>query len=290
MTTLRIASLGLALTLLQACAAQPVVNDQTTLQRIAANSQVNIGYRTTQPPMAFLDENGTPVGYSIDLCGKVVGEIGATLGVSDLSVNFVPVTAENRFTTLESGQIDILCGATTKTLTRQEKIAFTQLTFVTGGSLLTLEKNGVKGLAGMKGRRIAVSSNTTTIASLRSALSKANINAEVVPVASAEEGMTLLDSGDVHALAADQVVLIGLVLARPSSQKYALAEELFSYEPFALAIRRGDPDMRLAADRALSRLSRTGEIGAIYTKWFRRFAETPPPAMKALFALMATPE
>ena len=69
-----------------------------------------------------------------------------------------------------------------------------------------------------------------------------------------------------------------------------LSEELFSFEPFALALTRGDADFQLVADRALSQLSRSGQIAAIYDKWFQRFARNPPAVLKALYQLNATPE
>ena len=69
-----------------------------------------------------------------------------------------------------------------------------------------------------------------------------------------------------------------------------MSDEMFSFEPFALALTRGDMDFLLVADRALSQLNRSGQIGAIYRKWFSRFADNPPEMLKALYRLNATPE
>ena len=99
-----------------------------------------------------------------------------------------------------------------------------------------------------------------------------------------------MDKGEVDAFSSDQVVLIGQVIARNREKQYFLSEELFSFEPFALAVTRGDVDFQLVADRALSRLNRSGQIAAIYRKWFRRFGEKPPIVLKALYQLNATPE
>ena len=117
------------------------------------------------------------------------------------------------------------------------------------------------------------------------------IDAEVVPVKSASEGMAALDTGKVHAFSSDQVVLIGQVITQKDKTKqYKLSRELFSFEPFALGIKRGDADFQLVADSALSKLNRTNQIVAIYKKWFGPFAKKPPAALKALFQLNATPE
>lgn len=261
-----------------------------TLKRIDDTGQINLGFRESEPPMSFRDQDGNPVGYSIDLCEHIAAAVKQKLGRSDITVNYVPVTAETRFTAIESDSIDILCGATTKTLGRSERVGFTQLTFATGADLLSLENSKVSSIVGLKGKRVAVVSNTTTIEALKGALSETLVDAEVVPVASATEGMAMLDKGDVDAFSSDQVVLIGQVIKRNSGKQYFLSQELFSFEPFALAVKRGDVDFQLVADRALSQLNRSGQILAIYLKWFARFAEKPTMALNALYQLHATPE
>jgi len=261
-----------------------------TLTRIDETGQINLGFREAEPPMSFRDKDGAVVGYSIDLCDHIAASVKQMLGRSDIAVNYVPVTAETRFAAIESGDIDILCGATTKTLGRSERVGFTQLTFVTGASLLSLEATQVPNVAGLKGKRVAVVSNTTTIEALKGALNTTLINSEVISVSSAVEGMDLLDKGEVDAFSSDQVVLIGQVLARKSGKKYFLSQELFSFEPFALAVKRGDVDFQLVADRALSQLNRSGEILKVYRKWFAKFAEKPTMALRALYQLNATPE
>ena len=261
-----------------------------TLKRIDDTGQMNLGFRESEPPMSFRDQDGNPVGYSIDLCDHIAAAVKQKLGRSDITVNYVPVTAENRFTSIESDSIDILCGATTKTLGRSERVGFTQLTFATGASLLSLDDTNVPNIAGLKGKRVAVVSNTTTIEALKGALSKMLVDAEVVPVPSATEGMAMLDKGEVDAFSSDQVVLIGQVIVRDSGNQYFLSQELFSFEPFALAVKRGDVDFQLVADRALSQLNRSGQILAIYRKWFAQFSEKPSMVLRVLYQLNATPE
>lgn len=261
-----------------------------TLKRINETGQINLGFREFEPPMSFRTQDGTPVGYSVDLCDHIAAAVKQKLGRSDITINYVPVTAENRFTSIESGSIDVLCGATTKTLGRSERVSFTQLTFVTGASLLSLDENKIPNVLDLKGKRVAVVSNTTTIEALKSAISKTLVDAEVVAVPSATEGMVMLDKGEVDAFSSDQVVLIGQVMTRDSGEQYFLSQDLFSFEPFALALARGDVDFRLVADRALSQLCRSGQVLALYQKWFGKVAKEPSLAVRALYQLNATPE
>ena len=181
--------------------------------------------------MSFRDQDGNPVGYSIDLCDHIASAVRQKLDRTDITVNYVPVTAENRFAAIESADIDILCGATTKTLSRSERVGFTQLTFATGASLLSRDDNRVPNVLGLKGKRVAVVANTTTIEALKGALNRMLVDAEVVPVSTALDGMIMLDKGEVDAFSSDQVVLIGQVVSRVTGGQYFLSEENDLSEP-----------------------------------------------------------
>ena len=260
-----------------------------TLKRINDSGEFNLGYRKNQTPMSFDQGSNKPAGYSVELCKRIAAAVKKKLGRSDIKVNYVPVTAESRFGAIQSGEIDILCGATTKTLSRAEIVGFTQLTFVTGGGFLSRKDAVVESVKSLEGKKVAVVSNTTTIKALNSELNRLVVNAEVVPVASTNEGMEMLEQGQIDAFSADQVVLIGQVISRGGRKLYALSSELFSFEPFALAVPRGDADFQLVADRVLSQLNRSGEIVKIYKKWFGSFGEKPPTGLQALFQLHSTP-
>ena len=261
-----------------------------TLKRINDSGKITLGYRADQTPMSFDSGSNNPAGYSVELCTLIAKAVKEKLGRRDILVTFQTVTAENRFSALQSGKIDMLCGATTKTLSRSEIVGFTQPTFVTGGSLLSLGEAGVDGLEQLAGKRVAVVTNTTTIESLRRSLEKMGVQAEIVAVDNTDSGMNMLDRKEVDAFAADQVVLIGQIISRGGRERYALARDIFSFEPFALAIPRGDADFQLIADRVLSELNRSGDILKIYRRWFGSFGKKLPEALTAMFQLNSTPE
>ncbi len=261
-----------------------------TLEQIEQSGKVRIGFRESQPPMSFIDKDGRPAGYSIDLCVRIVNEVKNRLGRDDIAIEYVPVSATNRFEALAENRIDILCGATTKTISRGELVDFTQLTFVTGASLLSLKDNGVGGISALQGKKVAVSTGTTTLDALRAKLKESVSDAKVVPVDSAAAGLQALLKGEVDAFSADQVVLIGLVLTHQGDEKFAIATDIFSFEPFALAVRRNDSDFRLLADSVLAQLNRSGQITPIYSRWFGRFTKKVPPLLEAMYVLNSTPE
>ena len=258
-----------------------------TLLQIQKSGKVKIGYRQSQPPMSFLDKDGTPAGYSIDLCKEIVTGIKKKIG-GDLDVEYVPVTAVERFDALNDNRIDILCGATTKTLSRGELVDFTQLTFVTGASFMTLKSTQI--MNNFDGKKIGVVKGTTTHVALKELFQDAEINAEIVLVDSTADGLKSMEAGKIDAISADQVVLIGLALDTGKPQNYSILPNLISYEPFALAVRRNDADFRLVADRVISQLYRTKKIVPIYNKWFGQFSSQMPTAFEAVIAINATPE
>jgi ABC-type amino acid transport substrate-binding protein len=261
-----------------------------TLKRINDSGEINLGYRKDQTPLSFDSGSNRPAGYSVELCNLIATAVKQELGRTDIIVKYHPVNADNRFSEIQSGKIDLLCGATTKTLSRSEIVGFTQPTFVTGGALLSRIDTEIDGVEDLSGKRVAVVSNTTTIKSLTDAIAQLDIDAEVIPVDSTDAGMALLDQKKVDAFAADQVVLIGQVISRGGREKYSLSKEIFSFEPFALALPRGDADFQLVADRVLSGLNRSGAILKIYKRWFGSFGKELPGALTALYQLNSTPE
>ena len=258
-----------------------------TLQQIKKTGKVKIGYRQDQPPMSFLDKDGKPAGYSIDLCKLIVTEIETKInGIVD--IEYVPVTAAERFDALSDNRIDILCGSTTKTLSRSELVDFTQLTFATGAAFMALK--GAQIMNNFNGKKIGVVIGTTTADSLKTLFMETEIAADIVILNSTDEGLNALEKGKIDAFAADQVVLIGQILKAANPKSLEILPSLFTYEPLALAVRRNDADFRLVADRVISRLYRTKQIVPLYNKWFGKFSPEMPSAFSAVIQINATPE
>jgi len=257
-----------------------------TLQQIKKTGKIKIGYRDAQPPLSFLDKAGKPAGYTIDLCEQIVEEAGKAVG-AELTVEYVPVTVENRFDSLVNNQIDMLCGSTTRTISRGEVVDFTQLTFVTGASFMTLK--GTKLRNNFSGKKLGVLKDTTTVTELNSLLQEVQTGAEVILFDTTEEAMRALVKKQIDAFAADQVVLVGLAIGSGTPSQFSVLPELFSYEPFALAVRRNDADFRLVADRVIADLYRSKEILKIYEKWFGKFGQMSP-AFDAMIMLNSLPE
>jgi len=284
--------LGSALLLVPSFLAVQSAEAQTldgTLKKIKDTSTLNLGYLEATPPFSFLGPDKKPTGYSIDLCTRVAGAIQKQLNIN-LKLNWVAVTLENRMTMVESGKVDIECGTTTASLSRQEKVDFSLMTFVDGGTLLTLANSTLRTLEDLAGKKIAVIPGTTTEKALTKFLKDQFVTGvTIVPVKDHVEGRTVLESKTVEAFASDQAILIGVALSSADPSHFALADGLFSYEPYAFMIRRNDPAFRLAVNRGLAGIYRSGEVLPIYDHWFGALGKVSD-AIEAMYMINGLPE
>ncbi|HTO63758.1 MAG TPA: amino acid ABC transporter substrate-binding protein [Bradyrhizobium sp.] len=260
-----------------------------TLKAIKERKAIRIGHLTDAYPMSFVGPGGEVEGYSIELCKRIAEEVGKTVGITPLKIEYVPTTLEGRFDAVASGKVDIECGTSTITLSRMERVDFTNMSFVDGGGLLVRKGSAINNVAGLVDETVAVIPGTTTEKSLRAALSRSFIKATVVPVKDHGEGVAAVASGKVSAYASDRVLLVGLLIKSQGPQPLDIAREQFSYEPYGFAIRRGDADFRLAANRTLARLYRSEDMIKIFEKWFAPFGK-PGEVLVLMYALNALPE
>ena len=260
-----------------------------TLKKVADSGTLTIGYRENALPFSYTGSDGKPAGYSIDLCQEIALAVQQELKLPNMAVRWVPVTPENRVDAVANGTVDIECGSTTASLSRQEKVDFTLMTFVDGASLLIAEGSGLKTVADLAGKRIGVVPGTTTEKAVADFLRSQSLTATVVPVKDHDEGLAALQTSKIEAYASDRIILVGLVLQARGTSRYALISDDLSYEPYGFMVRRDDSAFRFLANRVLARIYRSGAIGAIYSKWFGALGK-PTPALVLMYALQGLPE
>jgi ABC-type amino acid transport substrate-binding protein len=262
--------------------------DAGTLDKVRQDKVFRIAYRDDAPPFSFTDPIGEPAGFMMDLCRSVAKHIAEQLNINDLKVTYVLVTAANRFDAIETAKADLLCEPTSATLSRREHVDFSIPTFVDGASLL-VAGDGPADFGGLAGKKIGVLAGTTTEQSLRDTLTSAGISAEITPAKTHEEGLAMLDKGEIVAYFGDRAILSYLASKSSDPSKLRLADNYFSLEPYALALAHGDEDFRLAVDRALSHIYRSGEIGALFTHVFGEQIQ-PSDSLKTLYLVSALPD
>ena len=259
-----------------------------TLKKIKESSTFNLGYLESAPPFSFPGPDRRPVGYSIDLCTHVASSIQKQLGIS-LKLNWTPVTTANRLEMVASGKVDIECGTSTTTLSRQERVDFSLMTFVDGGGLLTKADLRLGAVSDLADKRIAIIPGTTTETALEKFLKEQFVSVKYVPVKNHVEGLAAVEKGLAEAFASDRGILVGLAVTSKDPSLFALPGILFSYEPYGFMVRRNDAAFRLVVNRALAELYRSGGIAPIYDRWFGSLGK-PSPALEAMYLLNGLPE
>ena len=259
------------------------------VKRIKDSKTIAIAHRTDATPFSFLNEAKEPTGYSVDLCKRVVASLEQQLGVQGIKIKWVPVTTQNRFDVVAKGEADMECGSSSVTLGRLKQVDFSNYIFADGTGLLTRSELNLRSFADFSGKKIGVVSGTTNEAALNRALKERLVNASVVQVKSREEGLAKVETRELDALAGDNVLLLALGLKSKDPKALTLVDEVLSFEPYAIALPRGDSAFRIEVNTALARIYRTEAIAEIYGQWFGAFGK-PGPALRAVYGMGAIPD
>lgn len=260
-----------------------------TLDKIAASGEIVIGHRESSVPFSYLDENQNPVGYSIDLCMKIVDAVATELD-QELTIKYVPVNPKTRIALMANGTIDLECGSTTNNLTRQQQVEYLPVTFVTGTKILTRKDSGINSVADLDGMAVALAQGTTNERAVMAAVEAAGLDVKILPVRDHAEGMLSLETDRVDAYATDHILLHGLISKSKNPDDFAVVGDFLSFDPYALMVRRDDSAFELVGKKALAEVFRTGEIVEIYSKWFDPLGVPADPLLQAAFILGALPE
>lgn len=262
-----------------------------TLKKIKDAGTITIGHREASTPFSFLDANKQPAGYAIDLCLKIVDEVKTILQRPDLAVKYAVVNAQTRIPMVVDGSVDLECGSTTNTLARQQLVDFSAIYFTTGTRLLTWQATKAKEIDDLVARSIAVVGGSTNEKAVKGLVDAGKVkDAKLVVVKDYAEGIALLEAKKVDAFATDDIVLYGLLAKSASKNDLQVIGRFLTYDPYGVMMRRNDPDFRLAVNKGLARLFRSGEIAKVYAKWFDPIAVPMSPLLKAGFELQAIPE
>jgi glutamate/aspartate transport system substrate-binding protein len=239
-----------------------------TLSKIRTSGEFVLGHRESSTPFSFVSKEGQPAGYSVDLCLRIFEQVKTELKRPDLKVKFVPLKPADRIPAVKDGRVDVECGSTTNTVSRQKDVAFSYTTFVAGARLLVKKSSNFKSVQDLRGKRISVTGATTTEKLVRQLNGERNLGAEIVTAKENIDAFKLLESGTTVAMAGDDALLVGLVSKSATPEVYDFVGNFLSVEPYGILMRKDDAAFSNVASTALSKLFETGEIRKIYAKWF----------------------
>ena len=245
-----------------------------TLKKIKDSGSITIGHRDASVPFSYIDDKQQAVGYSLDLCGKIVNAIKAELKMSVIEVKYQLITSANRIPLMANGTIDLECGSTTNNLSRQEQVWFSNTTYVTANRFVTKKESKIAKLADLKGKTIVSTAGTTNIKQITEINQAQNLGMNILSANGHPEAFRMVETGRAVAFVMDDILLYGLVAQSPNPKDYVISSEAFSIEPYGLMVRKDDKAFKKVADDAIRALFKSGEINEIYAKWF--LSSIPP--------------
>ncbi|MEO7761631.1 MAG: amino acid ABC transporter substrate-binding protein [Casimicrobiaceae bacterium] len=240
-----------------------------TLKKIRDSGAITLGYRESSVPFAFLDAKKQPVGYSMDLCYKVVGALKRELKLPNLAVKLAPVTPASRIPELLAGKIDLECGSTTNNAERRKQVAFTVATYIAGAKYVYKAKSNIKSADDLAKKPVVTTQGTTTEKILRGIDTQNSMHMEILLGKDHAESFSMVTSGKAQAFFMDDILLYGLRAESTAPQDYEVSTKLLSIEPLSLMLRNDDPAFKRIVDLEITRVIMDGEIYALYKKWFQ---------------------
>lgn len=260
-----------------------------TLAKIKAAKAINVAYSPDSPPFSSTAAGGAAEGFSIELCKRVIAQIGRAVGEPNLKVNWMSAPVAERVQMVAGGRADLECANTTQTQTRLASVDFSNLIFIDGGGFLVIAGAPINRIADLAGKHIAVLKGSTTQTRLADTMRLRGMTATVVPIDDAATGITMLEAGSVDAFAGDKVKLTALASLAKEPSRMALVAEDLSYEPYALALPRNDSGLRLEVNKALTQVYIGGEIEQIYAQWLGKLGQ-PSGLLALMFLLNSIPD
>jgi glutamate/aspartate transport system substrate-binding protein len=249
-------------------AAPALAQDSPTLKKIKDSGTITIGHRDSSMPFSYYDDQQKVVGYAIDICMKVVDAIKAELKMPNLQVKLNPVTSATRIPLIANGTIDLECGSTTNNLDRQKQVGFTNTYFVTANRYVAKKSSNINSIADLKGKTIVSTSGTTNLKWVTEENAAKNMGMSILTAKDHAEAFLMVETGRAVAFFMDDILLYSLVASSKSPADYAVGSEAYTVEPYGAMMPKDDPGFRKVVDDATAKLYKSGEMAALYDKWF----------------------
>jgi glutamate/aspartate transport system substrate-binding protein len=241
-----------------------------TLKKIKDSGTITIGHREVSVPFSYYDDNQKVVGYAMDLCNKIVDAVKKDLKADKLEVKLNPVTSSTRIPLIANGTVDLECGSTTNNLDRQKQVAFTITHFVTANRFVSKKASNFKTVDDLKGKTIVSTSGTTNIKQITEINAAKNLGLNILAAKDHAEAFLMVETDRAAAFVMDDIILYSLVSISKAPADYVINADALSVEPYGIMMRKDDAPFKKVVDAEMTRIYKSGEINAIYEKWFQK--------------------
>ncbi|HMN81825.1 MAG TPA: transporter substrate-binding domain-containing protein [Burkholderiaceae bacterium] len=254
-----------------------------TLKKIKETGSITIGHRESSIPFSYLDDKQQPIGYSMELCMRVVDAVKAELKMPNLKVNLQPVTSSNRIPLLQNGTIDMECGSTTNSVARQQQVAFGPTYFIINVTAAVKKSSGINTIADLNGKTVSTTSGTTSVPLIKQYEKAKGADVKEIYGKDHAESFLLLQEDRAAAFVMDDILLAGQIANSRSPSDYKILPESLRAEPYGPMLRKDDPQFKALIDKTIGAIMTSGEIEKIYAKWFT--SPVPPKGINLNFPM-----
>ncbi|HML21686.1 MAG TPA: transporter substrate-binding domain-containing protein [Aggregatilinea sp.] len=230
--------------------------EQSGLINAQESQTLRVGTYYNAYPFAWLNETGEIDGYEADIMRAIEIELG-------ISVQWVQVTRQNDITMLLNGDVDVLIGTQVHSRDRDNLLDYTHPYYLNEERMVVRADSPYSDLASMAGVPVAVEIGTRSERVLRQWMEQTGISMDIRTYMSQNAALDALATGEVEGM-------VGPLdsLRRAGRQQMRLIDQVVAYEPYAIAMRRFDVNLRNVLDRSLQRLKASGRLDEIFDQWF----------------------
>jgi len=272
-----------------ACSFMPLAavhaQDAGTLAKVKASGAITIGYRESSFGFSYLDANLKPIGYSIDICHRIVDAIKTELKMPSVDVRYQAVTSANRIPLVSNGTVDIECGSTTNLVERQKQVAFSPDIFRYNVRMLVKADSGIRSIADLQGKTVVTTTGTTSFRLLREADKGRNLEVNNVAGKDHAESFLLVETGRAQAFVLDDILLAGQMANARNPKDFVITGESLRTENQSLMFRKDDSAFKSLVDGVVIEMMKSGEMEKLYNRWF--MSPIPPKNININYPLNA---
>ena len=282
---MRALSLALIVTAAFALLPSAASAQESTLARIKSSGAITFGYREASFGFSYLDGGGRPVGYSIDICNRIVEAIKTDLKMPAIEIKYQAVTSANRIPLVQNGTVDIECGSTTNLVERQKLVAFSPDIFRYNVRTLVKADSGIKSITDLQGKTVVTTAGTTSFRLLREADKGRNLEVNQLAGKDHTDSFLLVESGRAQAFVLDDILLAGQIANARNPKDFTIVGESLRTENQSLMFRKDDPEFKALVDRVVGGMMKSGEMEKLYGRWFT--SPIPPKGININYPLNA---
>ncbi len=243
---------------------------QSMLDKIRSSQTITIAHRDSSIPFSYLDAEQKPVGYAMDLCLKVVDALRRELKIPELKINYLSVTSATRIPSVAQGKAAMECGSTTNTAERRKQVDYTIAHFISSARFLVRVDSNIERLEDLEGKQVVSTRGSTNLKTLERINAERGLKMKILEAADHAEAFNQVAQKKADAFAMDDVLLFGLRANSSEPQAFKVIGKPMTIEPYAIMLPKGDTAFKRVVDTEIRRIILSGEINAIYRKWFEQ--------------------